>query len=272
MRSSLVEALHDGIALFNERQFFEAHEVWEDGWRKADGEDRLLLQGLIQVAAGFHKLQRGQQAGSVALLGRGMEKLAAVGPDVARRLDLPSVLASVETIKETTRGMAETSATNSNHAAFPVLPTPAPRLWSCAIHTHLEVGASARRVWEVLTDFATYRDWNPFLVEIHGEALPGTRLAITTRFPDGRRMRFRELILWAEPLRELGWRGRSPVPGLLEGKHVFAIAPLATDRVRFSQREMFRGLLVPILRRTHLDATRHGFEEMNRALKKRAEA
>lgn len=272
MRSPLVKALHDGIALFNERQFFEAHEVWEDGWRIAAGEDRRLLHGLIQIAAGFHKLQIGQPAGAVALLRKGMEKLAAVGPDAAPRLDLRTLLASVEGRMETARRTAETGATEYDPDAFPILAAPPARPWSGTIHTHIEIAAGARRVWEVLTDFAAYPKWNPFLIEIRGEALIGSRLAVKTRFPEGRLMRFRPLIMRADPSRELRWRGRLQLPGLLEGEHVFGIAPLETDRVRFSQREMFRGLLVPMLRRTHLDSTRRGFEEMNRALKARVEA
>lgn len=271
MRSPLTKALHDGISLFNERQFFEAHEVWEDAWRTAAGTDRLLLHGLIQVAAGFHKIQCGQPAGAVALLDKGMEKLAAVPLDIAERLGLPSWLTSVETLQATARRMVETGATDHDPAAFPSLPAPPESLWSGAIHTHIEITADARRVWDVLTDFAAYPGWNPFLIEVRGEAQPGMRLAVRTRFRSGRLMNFRPLILRADPRRELRWWGRSRVPGLFEGEHVLNIAPLEPDRVRFSQREMFRGLLVPILRLTHLDATRNGFETMNAALKARVE-
>ena len=271
LRSPLTKALHEGISLFNERQFFEAHEVWEDGWRTADGEARLLLHGLIQIAAGFHKLQCRQPGGAVALLSKGAEKLATVGPDLARRLDLRSLLASAEARQDVARRMTEAGAAHHDPAAFPVLPAPPARVWSGAIHTHIEIAADARRVWEVLTDFTAYPHWNPFLIAIHGEPLPGTRLAIQTRFPGGRVMNFRPLILRADPRRELRWWGRSRVPGMFEGEHVFNIAPLEAGRVRFSQRELFRGLLVPILRRTHFNATRNGFEQMNAAIKARVE-
>lgn len=271
MPSPFTKALHDGISLFNERQFFEAHEVWEDAWRTAAGDDRLLLHGLIQVAAGFHKLQCGQPAGAVALLDKGMEKLAAVPSDIAERLGLGSWLASVEAQKASARRMVEAGSTDHDPAAFPSLPAQPETLWSGAIHTHIEITADARRVWDVLTDFAAYPAWNPFLIEVRGVAQPGTRLAIRTRFPSGRLMTFHPLILRTDPRRELRWWGRSRVPGLFEGEHVLNIAPLDPDRVRFSQRELFRGLLVPILRRTHLDATRNGFAMMNSALKARVE-
>jgi hypothetical protein len=271
LQSPLTKALHDGISLFNERQFFEAHEVWEDAWRTAAGTDRLLLHGLIQVAAGFHKIQCGQPAGAVALLDKAMEKLAAVPPGMSKSLGLAPWFSSVEAQKAHARRMVESGSTDHDPAAFPPLPAPPASLWSGAIHTHIEIAADARRVWEVLTDFTAYPSWNPFLIEVRGEARPGTRLAVRTQFPSGRLMNFRPLILRADPRRELRWWGRSRVPGLFEGEHVLNIAPLEPDRVRFSQREMFRGLLVPILRRTHLDPTRNGFEIMNAALKARVE-
>ena len=39
-----------GINLFNEEDFFEAHEVWEDLWTEIIGEDKKFYQGLIQAA------------------------------------------------------------------------------------------------------------------------------------------------------------------------------------------------------------------------------
>jgi len=43
-----------GIALFNRERFFECHEVLEEAWLKASGEQRTFLQGLIQVAVAFY--------------------------------------------------------------------------------------------------------------------------------------------------------------------------------------------------------------------------
>jgi hypothetical protein len=61
------------------------------------------------------------------------------------------------------------------------------------------------------------------------------------------------------------------IPGLLDGKHIFTIEPLGVKRVRFIQREILTGLLVPIFMRFLEMNTRRGFEEMNKALKVRAE-
>jgi len=69
------ESLARGIELFNRQEFYEAHEAWEEGWIDELSDQRLLLQGLIQVAAGFYKLQVGSPIGTLKLLEQGLKKL-----------------------------------------------------------------------------------------------------------------------------------------------------------------------------------------------------
>jgi hypothetical protein len=66
-----------GIAQFNARQFFEAHETWEEIWLSAPEPEKTFLQGLIQVAAAFHHYGRANRAGAESLLATGLAKLAA---------------------------------------------------------------------------------------------------------------------------------------------------------------------------------------------------
>jgi predicted metal-dependent hydrolase len=60
-RRPLSDSLEEGRALFNAGRFFEAHERWEEAWLVETGAARLLLQGLIQVAAGFLKTGAGNR-------------------------------------------------------------------------------------------------------------------------------------------------------------------------------------------------------------------
>ena len=46
------------------------------------------------------------------------------------------------------------------------------------LQAEVEVQASAERVWEVLTDFATYPQWNPFIVKASGEPVPGAGVRV----------------------------------------------------------------------------------------------
>ncbi len=47
-----------GIVLFNGGKFWESHEAWEEVWKRHPENSRLFFQGLIQVAAGLHQLER----------------------------------------------------------------------------------------------------------------------------------------------------------------------------------------------------------------------
>jgi predicted metal-dependent hydrolase len=69
-------ALRRGAALFDQGRFWDAHEAWEEAWLEEDGDVRLFLQGLIQVAAGYHKATvQLQPNGCVKLLTSGLAKL-----------------------------------------------------------------------------------------------------------------------------------------------------------------------------------------------------
>jgi predicted metal-dependent hydrolase len=68
-------ALARGIAEFNAGRFFQAHEIWEEGWHPSPEPERDFWQGLIQVAVGLTHRQRGNATGAVTLLRRGARKL-----------------------------------------------------------------------------------------------------------------------------------------------------------------------------------------------------
>jgi hypothetical protein len=61
-----------------EGRYFDAHEELELAWNSAEDETKILFQGLIQVAAGLHrlKLHPDKTDGAFYLLDRGLEKLS----------------------------------------------------------------------------------------------------------------------------------------------------------------------------------------------------
>lgn len=74
-KPSLSQALDEAAALFDARLDFEVHELLEPLWEAAEGESREALQGLIQVAVGYHHLANGNLPGARSLLGEGSSKL-----------------------------------------------------------------------------------------------------------------------------------------------------------------------------------------------------
>jgi predicted metal-dependent hydrolase len=56
-----------GVLLFNDGDFFEAHEAWEDLWAESHGDERRFYQALIQAAVGLCHFANGNFRGAVKL-------------------------------------------------------------------------------------------------------------------------------------------------------------------------------------------------------------
>lgn len=65
-----------GISLFNNAEFFNAHEALEDVWRAAPPENKKFLQGLVQVAVAFHHYSTGNRVGMRSVLERAIRNLS----------------------------------------------------------------------------------------------------------------------------------------------------------------------------------------------------
>ena len=141
---------------------------------------------------------------------------------------------------------------------------------SSTIERSIEIDASPATVWSVLTDTAAYPDWNPFMTKLTGDFTVGATLEVRIEPPNARPMTFKPTVLEADPDRELRWLGRFILPGVLDGEHSLRIEPLAGGRSRFVQGERFSGLLLRPFK-SMLGKTELGFEQMNAALKARAE-
>src|ERR1700693_4285149 len=68
-------ALAEGLRLYDAGEFFTAHEAWESVWLKVPEPEKTFLQGLIQVTAAFHHLQRNNPLGAVLLLQAALRRL-----------------------------------------------------------------------------------------------------------------------------------------------------------------------------------------------------
>ena len=79
--SVLPDDLVHGLELFNETEFFEAHEALEDVWRAAPRPEKKFLQGLIQVAVALHHHGRGNSVGARSVLRRAFRNLSTYPED-----------------------------------------------------------------------------------------------------------------------------------------------------------------------------------------------
>ena len=85
---------HEGIVLFNEHEFFEAHETWEDIWHMAFGLKHYFYQGLIQCAVALEHYLRSNPRGVISLYHSYQTKFQKT-PDVFMGLDVKKFLSEM---------------------------------------------------------------------------------------------------------------------------------------------------------------------------------
>ncbi len=86
----------EGWRLFNEREFWHAHEAWESVWKRRDEESRIFFQGIIQLAAAYHLLVvKKRYRGMMRNFEKAEEKLR-LFPDRFLRVDVSRLLNAVD--------------------------------------------------------------------------------------------------------------------------------------------------------------------------------
>ncbi|GGL05776.1 SRPBCC domain-containing protein [Streptomyces flaveus] len=150
-------------------------------------------------------------------------------------------------------------------------------------HTHpvrltasVEIQAAPEQVWDVLTDFSAYPQWNPFVTRAEvtsddGRLRPGATLRNRME-QGGGTSTFTPDVLVASPGKELRWLGKVGPGWLVDAEHRFLIERTGPRTVRLTQSEDFTGTLVPFAESQLRNETLPQFHAMNEALKKRVEA
>lgn len=138
------------------------------------------------------------------------------------------------------------------------------------LETSILINAPKSTVWQVLTDFARYPHWNPFIVSIEGHPEVSTHLK-NSMLLNGKTQVFTPKVLEVEENRKLVWLGSLWFTGIFDGRHEFIIEELEPNQVQLMQREYFSGILSGLILRLIGKATLENFEKMNVALKKQAE-
>jgi len=68
-------ALAEGLHCYHAGEYFQAHEAWESVWLESEEPEKTFLQGLIQVTAAFHHMQRDNRLGAARLLQAALRRL-----------------------------------------------------------------------------------------------------------------------------------------------------------------------------------------------------
>jgi uncharacterized protein YndB with AHSA1/START domain len=146
--------------------------------------------------------------------------------------------------------------------------------------TSVDIDAPIEAVWSVMTDFARYPEWNPFVVAIQlldGELRQGSTLGLHVRWAGGGEEHTVEQVTRLEPpsgsgmrratmeYRFTGWLVRL---GLVRGSRMQMIEQPARGATTYRTSELFHGWLAAAV---PLAKVQQGFELHARALKRRTE-
>ena len=107
---SVDEAHATAIRLFDDGNYFGAHEAWETCWMRSRGTgDEEFFKGLAQLGAGYTHWMRGNPQGAAALLGRALERIGRSGSP-HRGIDIAAFMGTVEGLRATAARCVATGA------------------------------------------------------------------------------------------------------------------------------------------------------------------
>jgi hypothetical protein len=131
------------------------------------------------------------------------------------------------------------------------------------------VEAPKAEVWEALTDFDDYDQWNPVITSAAGEPVVGAELDLQLTLPGHDPEELDAEVLIAREGRKLRWQDRLVVPGLRDWEYEFILQPVEPGRVVVVQLLRSEGLLAPF---TDEEAGREALALIGEALVERLAA
>jgi hypothetical protein len=132
--------------------------------------------------------------------------------------------------------------------------------------TSIEIDASRKLVWRILTHGAAMPEWDPGMTKFEGNIGPGEKIVlhvVSSPRPVAR------TVVAFEPPERMVWKGGMAM-GLFQGERTFTLTELGPGKTRFEVRETFSGPLRPLMARMIPDLT-EAFEDHAKGLKERAE-
>jgi hypothetical protein len=139
------------------------------------------------------------------------------------------------------------------------------------IQTSIQIQATPEQVWNILTDFAGYPDWNPFVHSLTGNIKPGEHITVHIVLPGKKGMTLKPRVLAFDRQQKLEWLGHLLFPGIFDGAHRFELIDHGNGTTTLVHSERFKGILVPFMKKMLNGPTLDGFRLMNEAVKQRAE-
>lgn len=136
----------------------------------------------------------------------------------------------------------------------------------------VEIDAPAQLVWDVLVDYASYPDWNPYTVAVETTLEVGDPIDLHLPMPDGSEGTFvnREYIRVVDPPHHLRYDTADEIEGIFAYRDQW-IEPLGPDRCTYRTTDTFTGQHADTVIEMTGQWVKDGFDAVAHALKARAE-
>lgn len=138
------------------------------------------------------------------------------------------------------------------------------------LRTEIQISAPIDKVWQVLTDFDHWKDWNPMVNQASGNASVGSKLTITMGGEDCKEMTYQPQVLEVNPPKSFRWRATMMAGFLFTNDRVFELKE-KNGGTEFINSEEFSGLMVPMFWKKMNQFVVPILEKMNKALKDKLE-
>ncbi len=111
----------------------------------------------------------------------------------------------------------------------------------------VEINAPVEKVWQVLLDFESYPDWNPFTYKVETDLTVGGPVNIYVKLPRrGKRLQVEYVREVTEP-NTLSWgmtMGAEPLLVTLREQH---LTPTGESSCTYQTTDAFKGMLTPLV-------------------------
>ena len=134
----------------------------------------------------------------------------------------------------------------------------------------ISIDALPKRVWDVLTDFGQYSEWNPLFLSAEGLMINGSRIRLTHKTPFLSSVQLRGRIVQLEPERELVMKIGTVFSGLYRFEVLFRLE-VTDGLMRLHHRQSHSGLMRARLVGANGIRFQEGCYALNLAIKRRSE-
>ncbi|ATC34037.1 SRPBCC domain-containing protein [Caulobacter vibrioides] len=140
-----------------------------------------------------------------------------------------------------------------------------------AVEHRIGVQAPAEVVWEVVSDFEGWAQWNPLYRKAEGVMKVGSTLVLEQHLPGQAPTVIQPVVQDWVPYEQLHWRS-SRLGGFVTAIRYLEIESMGPASATFSNGELFMGLLLRFVSRDERRQLKAAFTQMGEAVRDRAEA